>query len=334
MEVATRARFWRGKRVIVTGADGFVGSHLTEKLVELGAKVLVLVRGTSANVGSNYFLKNLAQKTVKELDGIIYCDISSGDTIELIVKAEPQIIFHLAASAYVPFSFEHPLEVMSTNVIGTVNILEAARRLPDIERVVCTSSSEVYGTALTERISESHSLNPTSPYAASKVAADRYSYAYHFTYGLPISIIRPFNTFGPRHTYDVIPKFIWLALRNEPIVIYGSGAQTRDFIYVTDTVNAFLEMGSSARAVGEVVNFGTGRDISVIFVAKLIKRIAQSESEIVHVEKRIAEVDRLCCDNTLAKELFGWEPKIRIEQGLMENIEWAKSQFYSCNKGG
>jgi NDP-hexose 4,6-dehydratase len=167
---------WEKKRVLVTGADGFIGSHLVEKLLEHNAKVSVLVRGTSVNGTAIYSLRNLLPPVVSALDKIICCDISSADTINLISENEPQVIFHLAAIAYVPFSFEHPLEVNAVNVTGTLNVLEAARRLKKIEKIVCTSSSEVYGTALSSKIDETHPLNPTSPYAASKAATDRYCY--------------------------------------------------------------------------------------------------------------------------------------------------------------
>jgi nucleoside-diphosphate-sugar epimerase len=315
--------FWKDKRVLVTGADGFVGSHLTERLIKLGASVSILVRGTSVSGTTRYSFKNLPQEAVERVESIVCCDIASADTIGLIVRAEPQIIFHLAAAAYVPFSFDHPLEVLAVNVLGTVYVLEAARRLRHLERLVCTSSSEIYGTALTKQIDESHPLNPTSPYAASKAAADRYCFSYSATYALPVAIIRPFNTYGPRHMYDVIPKFIRLALHNQPITIYGSGEQTRDFMYITDTVGAFLTMGASTKAAGHVVNFGTGQDVSINAISRLIKQIAKSSSEIIHVEARTAEVDRLCCDYRLARKLFGWEPRVGIEQGLRENIEWA-----------
>lgn len=318
---------WTGKRVLVTGADGFVGSHLAEELVRLGARVSILVRDTSVSGTTGYSFKNLSEAVRREFERIICCDIASADTVELIVGAEPQILFHLAAVAYVPFSFDHPMEVTAVNLNGTLHVLEAAKRLPQLERVVCTSSSEVYGSALTKQIDESHPLNPTSPYAASKAAADRYCFSYHATYGLPIAIIRPFNSYGPRHTYDVIPKFIRLALHDEPLTIYGGGEQSRDFMYVTDTVNAFLTMGAHEQAIGQVVNFGTGQDISINTIAGLIKDVAGSASEITHGEERAAEVDRLCCDYGLARRLFGWEPRVDIEQGLKANIEWARQHW-------
>ncbi|MFA4991738.1 MAG: GDP-mannose 4,6-dehydratase [Candidatus Omnitrophota bacterium] len=316
--------FWKSKRVLITGADGFIGSHLTERLLDFGAKVSILVKGNPVDGSSCYTLSYLPKETAARIDNIVCCDISSADTQEIIVKSRPRIIFHLAASAYVPYSFAHPFEVFAVNTTGTLHVLEAARRIKGIERVVSTSSSEVFGTAQAKKISESHPLRPTSPYAASKAAAEQYCISYLITYGLPIAVIRPFNTYGPRHTYDVPPKFIRLALHNKPLTIYGSGKQTRDFMYVSDTVDAFLTMGSHKKAVGRIVNFGTGKDVSVNTLASLIKGISKSKSDIVHVEQRLAEVDRLCCDYSLAKSLFGWEPKVSLEEGLRLNIEWAK----------
>ncbi|MDP2974500.1 MAG: GDP-mannose 4,6-dehydratase, partial [Candidatus Diapherotrites archaeon] len=222
--------------------------------------------------------------------------------------------------------FDHPIEVLKANLLGTLNVLHAAMDLKEVQQIVCTSSSEVYGTAQKESIDELHPLTPTSPYAASKAAADRYCYAYWKTYGLPVAIIRPFNTYGPRHTYDVIPKFIDLALKNEPLTIYGSGEQSRDFTYVSDMVAAFLLMGGRKEAIGQAVNFGNGRDYSVNFIAEKIKELSGSKSKIVHVEKRLAEVQRLICDYGLAKKLFGWKPAVSIEEGLRLNIEWEKKK--------
>ncbi len=313
--------FWKGKRVLVTGADGFMGSHLTDRLIGYGAKVSVFVRGNSITGTVGYNLKNIASQE-KKIRSILTGDIGSADSIELIKKNKPQVVFHLAADAYVPNSFEHPREVMESNLWGTMNVLHAALDMGKIERVVCTSSSEVYGTAQYAPIDEDHPLNPSSPYAASKVAADRTAYSYFNTYNLPVAIIRPFNTYGPRHTYDVIPKFISLALDGKPITIYGDGKQSRDFTYVDDMVDAFLLMGRHPKAVGVPVNFGTGSDISIKRTAELIKKISGSSSKIVYVKKRTSEVQRLICGYSRAKKLFGWRPKISIEEGLKKNIQW------------
>lgn len=255
---------------------------------------------------------------------VIHGNVGSNDIITTIIKNKPEVILHLGAIAYVDYSFDHPFEVINDNYLGTLNILQAAMNL-DVERVVVTSSSEVYGTAQYSPIDEKHPLNPTSPYAASKVAADRTAFSFCQTYGMPIAIIRPFNTYGPRHTYDVIPKFIRLALEGKPLTIYGSGDQSRDFTYVDDTVRGFLLMGSHKSAVGEVVNFGFGKDFSVNETAELIVKLSESSSKIVHVEKRMAEVNRLICDNRKAKKLFGWEPEVSLEEGLRRNIEFEKN---------
>ena len=317
------SKFWKNKKVLLTGADGFVGSHLAEKLIDLGANVTIVVRGTSNHGTSSYHFKNLSIKYIKKCKKIICCDISSTDIIRHIIKSNPQIIMHLAANAYVPYSFEHPLEVNEANVVGTLNILEAARQIKNIEKIICTSSSEVYGTALSKKIDENHPLNPTSPYAASKAAADRYCFSYIKTYNLPITIIRPFNTYGPRHTYDVIPKFIKMALKNKDITIHGNGKQSRDLTYVSDAVSAFLLVSEKKQCLKKVINFGTGKDYSINFLAKKIKKISGSASRIIYIPERKAEVQRLTCDAKLCKKL-GWRYLVGIEEGLKLNIDWAK----------
>ncbi len=312
---------YKNKRLLVTGADGFMGSHLTERLLAEGAKVSVYVRGNSTSGTTQYTLKNIAHLEDR-LEGIITGNISSTDAKELIIKNKPEIIFHLAADAYVPNSFAHPIEVMETNVIGTLNVLQATKEGKGIKRVVCTSSSEIYGLTMGGSIDEEHPLYPSSPYAASKVAADRYCYSYHNTYHLPIAIIRPFNTYGPRHTYDVIPKFIDLALKGKTLTVHGTGRQSRDFTYVDDMVDAFMIMGSHKNAVGKAVNFGTGEAITVNYIAKKIKGITGSVSKIVRTKDRKAQVPKLLCNYSLAKRLFKWKPKVFIDEGLRRNIEW------------
>ncbi len=318
--------FWNEKKVLVTGADGFIGSHLTEALLKKGAETSIFIKGDSQNTFKKNRLGNL--DTVQDkLSNVIKGNIGSEDCQKQIRENDPEVIFHLAAEAYVPFSFEHPLETLKTNLIGTLNVLHAARDLKNIKQIVCTSSSEVYGTAMKDKIDEEHPLNPTSPYAASKAAADRYCYSYWKTYGLPIAIIRPFNCYGPRHTYDVIPKFIQLALENKPLTIYGDGKQSRDFTYVSDTVEGFIIMGSRKEAIGKAVNFGSGKDYTINETSELIKKLSGSTSEIIHEKKRPAEVNRLICDYGLAKKLFGWEPKISLEEGLRRNIEWERQML-------
>jgi NDP-hexose 4,6-dehydratase len=318
--------FYKNKRVLVTGADGFMGSHLTERLLAEGAKVSIYVRGNSTIGTTQYALRN-TKHLENKVEAIITGNIASPDSKELVIKNRPEIVFHLAADAYVPNSFEHPIEVMETNVIGTLNMLHAVKESKGIKRIVCTSSSEIYGMTLGGSIDEEHPLYPSSPYAASKVAADRYCYSYFNTYHLPVATIRPFNTYGPRHTYDVIPKFIELALKGKKLTVHGTGKQSRDFTYVDDMIDAFMIMGSHKNAIGKAVNFGTGEAITINYIAKKIKEISGSKSEIVYTKDRAAQVPKLLCNYSLAKKLFGWKPKVFIDEGLRRNIEWSRQNL-------
>jgi len=318
--------FYKGKKVLVTGADGFMGSHLTEELLKLGAEVSAYVRGNSVTGTVKNELRNIIHIKDK-LKEIITGDIGSSDSIDLIKKNNPQIIFHLAADAYVPNSFKHPMEVMKTNLLGTLHILHAVMDSKEVEQCVCTSSSEVYGTH-SDPIKETDEFEPSTPYGASKAAADRYCYAYWKTYNVPVAIIRPFNTYGPRMIYDVTPKFIEMALNNKDITVHGSGKQTRDFNYVDDTIKGFLLMGSHKKAIGQSVNFGSGIDISINELAEKIIKYTNSNSKLLHTEERQGQVMRLCCDNTKAKKMFEWEPKIPIDEGLKKNIGWFKEVIW------
>jgi len=315
---------YRGRRVLVTGADGFLGSHLCERLLTLGAQVAAVVRPTSVSGTSRIALRNLAG-VQSDLDAVIPVDVASADAVEHMASWEPQLVLHLAADAYVERSFSHPREVMRTNLGGTENVLALSRRA-GIERVVVTSSSEIYGPAQAEAISEDHPLMPTSPYAASKVAADRLAYAHHQTFGSPVAIIRPFNTFGPRHPYDVIPKFVERALAGEPLVIYGDGTQSRDFTYVDDMVEAFLRMGIHPEAIGRAVNFGTGIATSIATLARLVVEATGSSSVIEHAPARKAEVRRLCCDHRLASRLMAWRAEVSLAEGLARHAAWARNR--------
>jgi nucleoside-diphosphate-sugar epimerase len=314
---------WRGRRVLVTGADGFLGSHLCETLLATGATVAALVRPTSVSGTVDVSLRNLAS-VARALDAVLAVDVAGPEAAEQIAEWRPQVLFHLAADAYVERSFSFPTEVMRTNLGGTQVVLGAVRRCPTIERVVVTSSSEIYGGTRGVSIDEDHPLEPSSPYAASKVAADRLAYAFHRTYDTPVAIIRPFNTYGPRHPYDVIPKFIARALRGDPLVVYGDGTQRRDFTFVDDMVAAFLLMGSHPEAAGRAVNFGSGESITIAELAQLVRTIAESTSPIEHGPARAAEVACLRCDASLARRLFDWGPRVSLEEGLRRHIAWAR----------
>lgn len=311
------------RRVLVTGADGFIGSHLVERLLDAGHEVAVVVRGTSVVGTSELRLRNLAAARGR-LSAVLAMDIAGGDATARMAELAPQWVFHLAAEAWVERSFTQPAEVLRTNLGGTMAVLQLARQSPGLERLVVTSSSEIYGTALTDRIDEAHPLNPTSPYAASKLAADRMAFAFVQTYGLPIAIVRPFNCYGPRHTYDVIPKFIARALAGQPLTVFGDGTQARDFTYVDDMVDAFVLAATHPEAVGRAINFGSGESISIAALAARIVGLCGVDVAIERGPARAAEVARLCCDATVARGL-GWAPRVGLDEGLRRNIAWARA---------
>jgi nucleoside-diphosphate-sugar epimerase len=315
---------WRGKRVLVTGADGFIGSHLVEHLLGANALVFALTRSTSNNGTTQFALRNLENVTHK-LTSVITGNLANAEIINIVFDLQPEIIFHLGAEAYVLKSVRQPIEVFTVNALGTMHILEAARRLPSLQRVVITSSSEVYGSAADDRfINEDHQLCPTSPYGASKLAADRLAYSYYFTYGLPVAIIRPFNTYGPRHLYDVIPKFIKQGLRGDDLIVHGSGEQRRDFTYIDDMIEAFILMGSHPDVIGQVINFGTAQSYSINEIAHRIQSLTGGRSVIRHDGERVAEVRHLICDNRKALRMLNWKPKTSLEEGLLKNVEFER----------
>lgn len=314
----------RSRRVLVTGADGFLGSHLVERLLQRGDDVIALVRPSSTVGTSELALRNLAP--VKDrLAEVIAVDVAGPDACARMAAARPQLVYHLAADAWVERSFAQPREVLRTNLDGTMNVLQLARDLASVQRVVVTSSSEVYGTAQRERIAEDHPLEPTSPYAASKLAADRMALAYHRTWGVPVAVVRPFNTYGPRHVYDVIPKFIARALAGAPLTIFGDGAQSRDFTWVDDMVDAFVLAGEDERLVGRATNFGSGATIPIAELAQTVVALCESSSPIEHAPPRAAEVTRLCCDPSFAHTL-GWRAQLGLPEGLRRTIAWARAR--------
>ncbi|MFQ5962296.1 MAG: GDP-mannose 4,6-dehydratase [Candidatus Methylomirabilales bacterium] len=310
---------WAGVRVLVTGAGGFIGSHLVEELVGLGAHVTAFVRYTSrASIG---FLDSRAS----------HVQIVAGDLTEFegVFRAmrDQEYVFHLGALIGVPYSFVHPREVVQVNSIGTLNVLTAARETKP-RRVVLTSTSEVYGTARYVPIDEEHPLQAQSPYAASKIAADKMGEAFHHTYQLPVSILRPFNTFGPRQSMRaVIPTIIGQALRGGRILL-GAKSPTRDFTFVKDTVRGFMRMAEEDGTIGEVVNLGTGQEVSIGGLATQITSLIGQEMEIATDEQRLrpgsSEVQRLCCNGAKAHRLLGWQPQYSLEEGLRQTIDWLK----------
>jgi nucleoside-diphosphate-sugar epimerase len=316
------AAAYASRSVLVTGAAGFIGSHLVERLLALGAEVSAFVRYTSR--GALAMDSSGLGAVAPRLRAVVAGDLASPSAVEQIVAADVDVVFHLAADAWVTRSLISPVDVVTNNVQSTLHVLEAARRSGRISRVVVTSSSEVYGTTTSDGVTESHALEPTSPYAASKVACDRLAIAWHRTFESPVAIIRPFSTYGPRQTYDVIPKFIRAALRAEPIAIHGSGEQSRDFTYVSDMVEAFLTAGAHPDAVGRAVHYGTATAVSILTIAHMVSECTGSRSEIIHLDDRPAQVQRLRCDPGLAQRLFGWRPSVGLTEGIARTVDWIR----------
>ena len=312
---------WKGKNVLVTGAGGFIGSHLTEKLVELNANVRAFVRYNSRN---DWGLIELLPQYVKKKIEVVPGDLKDMDAVYHTAK-DIDIIFHLGSLIAIPYSYVHPRETIETNISGTLNVLTAAKE-NNTEKIIHTSTSEVYGTAKYVPIDEKHQLQGQSPYSASKIGADKIAESFYRAYDLPVAIIRPFNTFGPRQSARaVIPTIITQSLTREKIFL-GSLHPTRDYTYVEDVADAFIKVAESKKSTGEVINIGSNFEISIENLAKKIISLIGKDIEIVSDDVRIrpqkSEVERLWCDNTKAKKLLKWEPKTSLDEGLKKTIVW------------
>jgi dTDP-glucose 4,6-dehydratase len=321
--VAVAASSWEGRRVVVTGAAGFIGSHLTEQLLGLGARVSAFVRYNSRN--DDGLLEPMAAEQ-DELR-IVRGDVRDLDTISGLVD-DAEIVFHLAALVGIPYSYVHVGEVVGVNVLGTLNVLTAAKEAR-AERVVIASTSEVYGSARTVPMDESHPKQPQSPYAGSKVGSDALALSFHAAFGLPVTVVRPFNTYGPRQSdRAIIPTIISQALVGDDVVL-GNLSPRRDFTYATDTAAGFIAAAASQRSVGEELNLGTGSDVSVGELAERIGALLGRELRIQESQERVrpptSEVDRLVSDNSKARELAGWEPHVSLDEGLSRTITWIQS---------
>jgi len=313
--------FWNSRNVLVTGAGGFIGSHLVERLVRAGANVRAFTRYNSRGDGG--MLRQLDSSIIDQIE-IVAGDLRDEDAVRKIVK-DRQTVFHLGALISIPYSYHHPGEVVSTNVIGTMNVLLASRDL-GVERLVHTSTSEVYGTARSAPISEAHPLQGQSPYSASKIGADKLVESFWRAYNLPAVTVRPFNTYGPRQSARaVIPTIITQALTADCIRL-GSLETRRDFTYVRDTVGGFLRAALTPDVTGEEINLGTGRDISIGELAERIVVQVGRPVEIVTETERLrpekSEVMRLLSDNGRARRMLGWEPGWSLDDGLRETIAW------------
>jgi len=312
---------WEQRQVLVTGAGGFIGSHLTEALVKAGAKVRVFIRYNSRDGRGN--LEDLEPKVLDQIE-IIAGDLRDADVIERSVKG-CDAVFHLGALVGIPYSYKNPREVVETNMLGTFNILTAARD-HEVENVVHTSTSEVYGSARYVPIDEAHPLQGQSPYSASKIGADMLAESFHASFELPVVTIRPFNCYGPRQSARaIIPTLITQGLACKEIHL-GNTEARRDFTFVMDTVEAFMKAAQTPEAVGKVINVGSGQEISIGQLAQVIIATLQSAAKIVVDEARIrpvrSEVNRLLADNRLAKETLGWEPQVSLEEGIKRTVAW------------
>lgn len=317
------------KKVLVTGADGFIGSHLVELLVEKGYDVKAFVYYNSFNTWG--WLDTLPKEKLDKIE--VFCgDIRDPNGVREAMKGV-DTVFHLAALIAIPFSYHSPDSYVDTNIKGTLNVLQAARDLK-LERVLVTSTSEVYGTALYVPIDEDHPLQGQSPYSATKIGADQLALSFYRSFNLPVTLVRPFNTFGPRQSARaVIPTIITQLLAGKEEIKLGSLTPTRDFNYVKDTANGFLEIALSDKTIGEVVNIATQQEISIGDLANELIRQINPNAKIVCDEQRLrpekSEVNRLLGKNEKILRLTNWKPQYTFEEGIRETIEFIKNNMDS-----
>jgi dTDP-glucose 4,6-dehydratase len=318
--------FWSGKKVLVTGAGGFIGSHLVESLVKEGAAVRAFVRYNSR--GDSGMLRWTPAEIMSSLE-VLGGDLRDLEAVQRAV-ADRDLVFHLGALISIPYSYLHPAEVAEVNLIGTLNVLLACRER-GIQRLIHTSTSEVYGTAQRTPIDEAHPLHAQSPYSASKIGADKLAESFYCSYELPVVTIRPFNTYGPRQsTRAVIPTIITQALANREIRL-GNLDSTRDFTYVTDTVSGFLHAAAAEAVEGQTLNLGTGEEIRIGELAEKVIQKTGSQAKVSLDAARLrptgSEVMRLLSDNSLARERLGWAPAMSLDEGLDITIGWIRENL-------
>ncbi|CEO87779.1 NAD-dependent 4,6-dehydratase LegB [Syntrophaceticus schinkii] len=318
-------------RILVTGSGGFIGSHLTERLVQEGYDVRAFLHYNS--LGHWGWLE---ESSIRNQIDVYLGDIRDYDSVRDAVKGV-NIIFHLAALIGIPYSYKSPLAYIKTNIEGTYNVLQAALD-EGCSRVVHTSTSEVYGTAQYVPIDEEHPLHAQSPYAATKISADQLALSFFRSFNLPVVVARPFNTYGPRQSARaIIPTVITQVLSRVPEIKLGNLSPTRDFNYVKDTVSGFLAVAFSEHVEGEVINIGSGVEISIGDLVQLISKIIGIDANVVQEKQRVrpgkSEVERLLCDNKKVKQLTDWETKYSLEEGLKETVEWIKNNLEKYKPG-
>ena len=321
-----------GQKVLVTGAGGFIGSHLTERLVSIGCEVTALVRYNSMN---NWTFLDEFDESLKRRIKVVAGDLADENCVRDVVKKQ-DCVFHLGAIISIPYSYKHPRHTWQVNVTGTMNVLSAARDF-GTPKVLVTSTSEVYGTAQYTPIDEKHPLQGQSPYSASKIAADKMAEAFYCSYKLPVTVVRPFNTFGPRQsTRAVIPTIITQALSSRTMKL-GDLTTIRDFTYVADTVKGFVKAAEAEDISGEVINLGTGSEVSIGEIAQRVIKIIGSNIPIEQDSSRLrpekSEVRRLISDNSKARSLIGWTPQYSLDDGLRQTIEWFRQNQSKYHPG-
>ncbi|TJZ46063.1 SDR family NAD(P)-dependent oxidoreductase [Streptomyces piniterrae] len=319
--VSTTQQRWKGRTVLVTGAEGFIGSTLVDLLVENGARVRAFVHYKPYAEKGNLARYLAPGGPVEMIAGDVR---DAGRVMDAVAGCDT--VFHLAALIGIPYSYDSPGAYVQTNVVGTENVAEACRRHA-VRRLVHTSTSEVYGTARTAPIGEDHPLQPQSPYSASKIGADMMALSHWHAFELPVTVVRPFNTYGPRQSARaVIPTILAQLHSGARQIKLGSLSPTRDFTFVTDTAAGFLAMADCDRALGQVVNLGSGREISIGALAEALIAASGRDAEVVVDAARLrpsgSEVERLLSDNSRAREWSSWEPRVTLKEGLARTSEW------------
>lgn len=317
---------WSNTQVVVTGAGGFIGSHLIERLTELGARVKALSLYNAQ--GSQEWLDDISPQARASLR-IVAGDVRDTECMRTLIEKD-DVVFHLAALIGIPYSYQAVRSYMDTNAGGTLNVLEASRR--GARRVLVVSTSEVYGSARHIPIAEDHPLQAQSPYAASKIAAEKLAESYGLSFALPVTVVRPFNTYGPRQSARaVIPTILMQALTGKQDILLGEPSTTRDFNFVTDTVEGMIKLAECEQAVGRVVNIGSGSEVTISRVVELVAAITGRTITIrtdpARLRPETSEVRRLCADPALLKTLTGWAPPNRLQEGLQRTAEWMQRRI-------